>query len=116
MAIENLYRWLILGGLALLCGFFAATETSLFALTPLERLRLKEKQRTRGELVESLLARPRRLLITVLMGVETVGILSSVLATSLTISLWGEKGKWLALWIFAPLFLLLGEIIPKSLA
>lgn len=116
MAIENLSRWLILVGLALLCGLFAATETSLFALSPLERLRLKEKQRARGELVESLLSRPRRLLITVLLGVETVGILSSVLATFLSISLWGEKGKWVALLVIAPLFLLLGELIPKSLA
>ena len=116
MDITHLSRWLILGGLALLCGFFAATETSLFALTPLERLRLKEKQRARGELVEALLSRPRRLLITVLMGLETVGILASVLATSLALSLWGDKGKWVALGVIAPLFLLLGEIIPKSLA
>jgi putative hemolysin len=116
MAMENLSRWLILGGLALLCGLFAATETSLFALTPLERLRLKEKQRARGELVEALLSRPRRLLITVLIGLETVGILASVLATSLALSLWGDKGKWVALGVIAPLFLLLGEIIPKSLA
>ncbi len=116
MAIENLYRWLILGGLAIICGFFAATEASLFALTPLERLRLKEKQRARGELVEALLSRPRRLLITVLVGLETVGILSEIVATSLSVNLWGAKGKWVALWIIAPLFLLLGELIPKSLA
>jgi len=116
MEIEHLSRWLVLLGLALLCGLFAAAETSLFALSPLERLRLKEKPRTRGTLVESLLSRPRRLLITVLLGVETVGILSSVLATSLCITIWGERGKWLALWVIAPLFLLLGEIIPKSLA
>ena len=116
MDITHLSRWLILGGLALLCGLFAAAETSLFALTPLERLRLTEKRRARGELVESLLSRPRRLLITVLMGVETVNILASVLATSLCISIWGTRGKWLALLVIAPLFLLVGEIIPKSLS
>lgn len=115
MEVEQLVRCFALGGLVLLCAIFAAAETSLFALSPLERLRLKEQGRG-GELAESLLARPRRLLITVLMGVETVSILASVLATSLALSLWGARGKWLALGIIAPTFLLLGEIIPKSLA
>jgi putative hemolysin len=109
-------KWLILAGLALLCGLFAAAETSLFSLKPLERLRLKERYRRRGELVEALLNRPRRLLITVLMGVEIVSILASILGTSLALALWGPKGKWLALGVIAPAFLLLGEIIPKSLA
>jgi len=116
MDITHLSRWLALLGLAIVCGFFAATETSLFALTPLERLRLTEKRRARGELVEAILSRPRRLLITVLMGLETVNIIASVLATSLCLSLWGPNGKWLALGVIAPLFLLLGELIPKSLA
>ena len=112
----NLSRYLALGVLALLCAFFAATETSLFVLTPLDRLRLKEKNRLRGERVETLLNRPRRLLVTVLMGVETINILASVLATSLALSLWGARGKWLALGLIAPAFLLVGELIPKSLA
>lgn len=100
----------------LLCALFAGAETSLFALSPLERLRLKERQPQGGTLVESLLSRPRRLLITLLIGVETVCILASVLSTSLALDLYGPHGKWLALWVIAPLFLLFGEIIPKSLA
>jgi len=105
-----------LSALALLLAFFALTETSLFALSPLDRLRLKEKSRVQGERVEALLTRPRRLLVTVLMGVETVNILASVVATSLALSLWGAKGKWLAMGLIAPAFLLVGELIPKSLA
>ena len=116
MEIEHLSRWLVLLGLVFLCGYFAATETSLFALSPLERLRLKEKSKSKGELVEAILSRPRRFLITVLLGLESVGILASILATSLCLGIWGAKGKWVALWIIAPLFLLVGEIIPKSLA
>ena len=112
----HLPRYLALGVLALLCAFFAASETSLFVLTPLDRLRLKEKNPLRGGRVEALLARPRRLLVTVLMGVELVNILASILATSLALSLWGPKGKWLAMGLIAPAFLLAGELIPKSLA
>lgn len=96
--------------------FFAAAETSLFALSPLDRLRLKQKQPRRGELVESLLAQSHRLLVTLVVGVEVVTILASVLATSLALGLWGEKGKWFALLVMAPLLLFLGEIIPKSVA
>ncbi len=116
MEVTHLSRWLALGGLVLLCGFFAPAETSLFALTPLERLRLKEKNPARASLVEALLTRPRRLLITVLVGLESISILASVVGTSLALSLWGPAGKWLALWVIAPIFLLLGELIPKSLA
>ena len=116
MPAEHTIRWLVLGGLVLLLAIFASSETSLFALTPLERLRLKEKKPRLGESVDSLLTRPRRLLVTLLIGVETINILAAVIATSLALSLWGPRGKWLALWVVAPVFLLLGEIIPKSLA
>lgn len=111
-----LFRWLALGGLVLLCAFFAVSETSLFSLTPLDRLRLKEWRRARGELVEAILARPRRLLVTVTIGVELVSTIFSVLATSLAITIWGGRGEWLALLFFVPTFQFLGEIIPKSLA
>lgn len=112
----NLPRYIALGVLALLCAFFATTETALFALTPLDRLRLKERHRARGELVEAILARPRRLLVAVTIGVETVSTLFSVLATSLAITIWGHRGEWLVLLLFVPTFQFLGEIIPKSLA
>lgn len=95
---------------------FATAETSLFALTPLDRLRLREKRKARGELVESLLEQSQRLLITLLLGVEVVTILASVLATSLALNLWGDQGKWVALLAMSPILLLLGEIIPKSVA
>lgn len=116
MEIEHLSRWLVLGGLLALYILFATAETSLFALTPLDRLRLREKKKARGELVESLLKQSQRLLITLLLGVEVVTILASVLATSLALSLWGDKGKWVALLAMSPILLLLGEIIPKSVA
>jgi putative hemolysin len=105
-----------MGALVLLVAFFAASETSLFALNPLDRLRLKEKHPVRGGVVEALLGRPRRLLATVLIGVETSSIIFSVLATSLALSLWGPRGEWLVLLVLVPTFQFLGEIIPKSLA
>ncbi len=111
-----LIRWLAMGGLVLLVAFFAMSETSLFSLSPLDRLRLKEQHPARGGVVEAILSRPRRLLVTVLIGVETSSIVFSVLATSMVLSLWGPHGEWLVLLVMVPTFQFLGEIIPKSLA
>ncbi len=111
-----LIRWLAMGVLVLLVAFFAMSETSLFSLSPLDRLRLKEQYPARGGVVEAILSRPRRLLGTVLIGVETSSIVFSVLATSMVLSLWGPRGEWLVLLVMVPTFQFLGEIIPKSLA
>ena len=116
MPSEIFYRWLALGGLLVLYIFFAISETSLFALKPLDRLRLKQRRPRRGRLVEELLGQSQRLLITLVVGLEIVTILASIVATSLALSLWGDTGKWLALLVMSPSLLLLGEIIPKSLA
>jgi putative hemolysin len=113
---DLLLRWLALGGLLVLYIFFALSETSLFALTPLDRLRLKQRRPRRGKLVEDLLGQSHRLLITLVLGLEFITILASIVATSLALSLWGDRGKWLALVVMSPGLLLLGEIIPKSLA
>ena len=111
-----LYHWLAMGALVLLVAFFATSETSLFALSPLDRLRLKEQHPVSGGVVEAILSRPRRLLVTVLIGVETSSILFSVLATSMVLSLWGPRAEWLVLLVMVPTFQFMGEIIPKSLA
>jgi CBS domain containing-hemolysin-like protein len=109
-------RWAALGVLLVFLIFFAISETSLFALTPLDRLRLKQRRPRRGRMVEELLGQSHRLLITIILGVELVTILASILATSLALRLWGDQGKWLALVVISPSLLLIGEIIPKSLA
>jgi len=105
-----------LGGLLCLYAFFSLAETSLFALSPLERLRLKERRPRLAGVVEGLLGQSHLLLITLVVGVEIVTILASILATSLALSLWGSRGKWVALAVLSPLLLFLGEILPKSLA
>jgi CBS domain containing-hemolysin-like protein len=116
MEIDYQFRWVALGGLLLLYGLFCIAETSLLALTPLDRLRLKEKNPTRGKLVEALLQRSQQLLITLIFGVEIVTIMATVLATSLALTIWGARGELVALLIMSPVMLLLGEIIPKSIA
>ena len=116
MPLDVLLRWLALGLLLVTNIFFAISETSLFALKPLDRLRLKQRRPRRGKMVEELLGQSHRLLITTILGVEFVTILASIVGTSLALILWGDQGKWLALVVISPSLLLVGEIIPKSLA
>lgn len=105
-----------MGAMVLVVAFFAISEASLFSLSPLDRLRLKEKHPARGGVVEAILSRPRRLLVTTIIGVETCSIVFSVLATSIVLSLWGPQGEWVVLVVMVPTFQFLGEIIPWSLA
>uniref|UniRef100_A0A7V6A311 HlyC/CorC family transporter n=1 Tax=Desulfobacca acetoxidans TaxID=60893 RepID=A0A7V6A311_9BACT len=116
MPLDISLRWAALGVLLLFNIFFAISETSLFALKPLDRLRLKQESPSRGKMVEELLSQSHRLLITIILGVEFVTILASIVGTSLAITWWGDQGKWLALVVISPSLLLFGEIIPKSLA
>lgn len=116
MPLEVTLRWLALGLLLVLNIFFAIAETSLFALKPLDRLRLKQRRPRRAGIIEDLLGQSHRLLITTILGVEFVTILASIVGTSLALMLWGDRGRWLALVVISPSLLLVGEIIPKSLA
>ncbi len=108
--------WTALACLLVCYSFFAAAETSLFSLSPLARLKLKSRSPKVGERLERLLSRPQRLLTSIIIGNEVAVIIATVLATSISLTIWGEKGKWVAMIVMAPALLLFGEIIPKSLA
>ena len=110
------WKWAALLVLLGCYGFFASAETSLFSLSPLARLKLKNKHPQSGSRVDKLLARPQRLLTSIIIGNEGAVIISTILATSISLSLWGNRGKWMAMGVMAPALLLFGEIIPKSLA
>jgi putative hemolysin len=110
------WKWAALVVLLGCYGFFASAETSLFSLSPLARLKLKNKHPQAGARIDHLLSRPQRLLTSLIIGNEGAVIISTILATSISLSLWGKQGKWVAMGIMAPALLLFGEIIPKSLA
>jgi putative hemolysin len=110
------WKWVALLALVICYGFFASAETSLFSLSPLARLKLKNRHPKAGARVDQLLSRPQRLLTSLIIGNEGAVIVSTILATSISLSIWGNQGKWVAMGIIAPALLLFGEIIPKSLA
>ncbi|MGQ9921251.1 MAG: hemolysin family protein [Desulfobacca sp.] len=108
--------WLALALLLICYSFFASAETSLFSLSPLARLKLKSRYPRAGATIDRLLSRPQRLLTSIIIGNEVAVIIATVLATSISLSIWGNQGQWVAMVVMAPALLLFGEIIPKSLA
>jgi len=66
--------------------------------------------------VHTLLAYPRRLLITILVGNESVNITIAVLATSIFLYFMGPGGKWVSIAVTTITLLIFGEAIPKTYA
>ncbi len=91
-----------------LSAFFASSEASLFSLQRIDREALKE-DRSVGETVRHLLAVPRRVLAAILIGNEIVNIALAA-ATAQLVPI-----PWLNVVIVAPLLVLLGDIVPKTL-
>ncbi len=102
----------------LLCfsAFFSGSETALFSLGSVKLFQLKESNHPKASLIQELIEKPRRLLISILVGNECINITASALAASICISLAGTQGKWLAIAIMTPLILVFGEVIPKTIA
>ncbi|MBE1236676.1 HlyC/CorC family transporter [Phaeovibrio sulfidiphilus] len=99
-----------------LSAFFSASET---ALTAASRPLLHEMERhgdRRASNVNRLLRTRERLIGTILLGNNLVNILASAMATSLFISLFGESGVAWATLVMTVGVLLLGEILPKTIA
>ena len=96
--------------------FFTSSEAALFGLGRLGLQKLKEEGHPRHAVIERLLSRPRRLIISLLVGNETINVAISSLTSALFISLWGDAAKWAAIPVVVFVILLFGEVIPKTIA
>ena len=100
--------------LLLLKGFFSGSEIALVNADKF-KLRHKANQGNRGaQLVLTLFETPDVLLGTTLVGTNIATIILTTLGTMLMISSFGQLGDLYAVLLFTPLFLVLGEIVPKS--
>ncbi|MDE1044840.1 MAG: hemolysin family protein [Nitrospinaceae bacterium] len=101
----------------LLCSaFFSACEVAYFSLNSLQLNEMSEKKGHLGRIVNSLLEKPRELLITIYIGNEFVNIAISVVVTSIAINVFGNLGVGIAIGVGTLLLLVFGDIIPKSIS
>ncbi len=112
--MEFLYILLVMVLLLLLKGFFSGSEIALVNSDKL-KIHHKANQGHRGaKLVLKLFETPDVLLGTTLVGTNISTIALTTLGTMLMIHSFGQLGDLYAVLLFTPLFLILGEIVPKS--
>ena len=112
--MEFLIILLVMVLLLLLKGFFSGSEIALVNSDKF-KLHHKANQGNRGaQLVLKLFETPDVLLGTTLVGTNIATIVLTTLGTMLMIRSFGQLGDLYAVLLFTPLFLVLGEIVPKS--
>ncbi|MFZ9692548.1 MAG: hemolysin family protein [Phycisphaerales bacterium] len=95
-------------------AFFSSSETALFGMSENERMGLRRSGSLAGRAIDALMADPRMLLVTLLLGNTTINTLYFVTSSVLVVRMQGgvaieaatAAGSLLALIVF-------GEIVPK---
>ncbi len=101
--------------LLLLRGFFSGSEIALVSADKI-KLRHKAKLGHKGaKMASKLLRTPDVLLSSTLVGTNLATISLTTIGTMLMFEVFGDGGDLWALIIYTPVFLILGEIVPKSI-
>lgn len=98
-------------------AYFSGSETALFSLSRLDLQKLRRERNRHSETLHELLDQPRRLIISILCGNETVTIAATANMAGILVSLYGpERAGWISVLLMVPLLLLFGEVTPKTIA
>lgn len=121
MTLLILLELLFLAALLCFSALFSGSETALFSLSHLSVDKLKQNHPARGLTISRLLSNPRRLLVSIVLGNMLVNILSSTLAERISANLLFQSPFQALAWVFSTiimafLILILGEVVPKTLA
>ncbi|MFH1591332.1 MAG: hemolysin family protein [archaeon] len=100
----------------LLSAFFSGSETALTSLSDFKIRYLKEQGRSGSTTLANIRKNKHRLLITILIGNNTVNIAASAIATNLAIGTFKSSGIGIAIGLMTFLILVFGEITPKAFA
>lgn len=99
-----------------LSGYFSSTETSLTAITELKAKKLIEDEPRLAKYFILWIEHPQKVLTAILIGNNVVNIFASVLAAELARTVFGSVSIALVTAVMTILILMLGEVIPKTLA
>jgi len=109
-------RILLFFGLLFLSAFFSAAEIALFSLSPAQVDILKEKKGKAGKLAASMLAAPRRLLVTIYAGNELINVAIAAVATVIAMHFFEEYAVALSVGVGTLMLIIFGDITPKTFA
>lgn len=105
---------LILLGLLVLSAFFSGMETAFVSLSQLKVRALKEQKRKGADTLIKLKHKPKRVLITILIGNNLVNIGASAYSAVVLTRSFGDVGIGIATGGMTLLILTFGEILPKT--
>ena len=98
--------------LLLLSAYFSSSETAITRISDAKILQWDNKYKKAKKLLES----REKVISTLLLGNNIVNILASVLATSVMIKLFGDKGIIYTTILMTTLIFIFSEILPKTYA
>ncbi|TET38275.1 MAG: DUF21 domain-containing protein [Planctomycetota bacterium] len=99
--------------LLFLSAFFAGSETALMVVSKLRLRVMAESKPRRVKIIEGVLAKPEKLIGTILLGNNLVNIAMSAIATALAISIWGNRGIVYVTAVLTIVILIFADITPK---
>jgi Mg2+/Co2+ transporter CorB len=103
-------------GLLILSGFFSGSETALTAASRAKMHGLEEDGSKRARIVNNLLQIRERFIGAILLGNTLANVAASALATSLFLTLFGERGVVYATIVMTVIVVLFAEVLPKTYA
>jgi len=112
--MDILLTLLLMIALLILKGFFSGSEIAMVNADKVKLNALAGKGHKGSRMVLEEFRSPEMLLGTTLVGTNIATIVLTTVGTLLVIRLVGDSGEWVAFLVLTPLFLVLGEIVPKS--
>lgn len=107
---------IILVVLIALSAFFSASEVAFVSLTDAKVQSMVERKLPRSILIKHLTSKPRKLLVTILIGNNIVNIASASLATLVAGEFFDSAVLGVTTGVMTVIILIFGEIVPKSYA
>lgn len=97
-------------------AFFSSSETAFTSLSMMQIESIGEKRGKRGKLVKKLMKKPEKLIAALLTGNNLVNITLSVVATELTLKIFGNGYIGIMTGVLTLVVLIFGEVVPKNIA
>ncbi len=109
-------RFILFFVLLFLSAIFSGIEIALFSLSKAQVDIMREKNGAPGRAVAGLLKNPRRLLVTIYIGNETINVAIAAVATVIALNLFEEYATAIAIGFGTFMLLVFGDTIPKTFA